>query len=133
MHSLALQVVVSWFWVEQPNVKSSLVKVSKDPSSQRAGLLPLASSSPSCQCPGSLQPFLCVPKHPLSWSGALAQQRASAEISRGSLEEGKLQVQSGTFGKQQLLFDSPLLAWGWQQPSLSRVDLCLHGSKAAQS
>lgn len=83
MHSLALQVVVSWFWVEQPNVKSSLVKVSKDPSSQRAGLLPLASSSPSCQCPGSLQPFPCVPKHPLSWSGALAQQRASAEgISR---------------------------------------------------
>lgn len=109
---------------------SPLVKVSKDPSSQRAGLLPLAGPSLSCQCPGSLQPSPCVPKHPLSWlqplgADALAQQRASAEMPRGSLEEGKLWVQSGTFGKQQLLFHSPLLARGWKQPSLSRVNLCL--------
>lgn len=103
---------------------SSLVKVNKNPqnpNSQRAGLLPLLSPSLSCQCPGSLQPLLCVPKHPLPWS----QHRTSAEMSRGSLEEGKLRVQSGTFGKQQFLFRTPLLACGWKQPSLSKVNLCL--------
>lgn len=57
---------------------SSLVKVNKNPknpNSQRAGLLPLASPSFSCQCPGSPQPFLSVPKHPLPWSQQGHQQR----------------------------------------------------------
>lgn len=110
---------------------SSLVKVNKNPSSQRAGLLPLVSPSLSCQCPGSLQPFLCVPEHPLSWP----QQRASAEMSRGSLEERKLWVQSGTFGKQQFLFSSPLLARGSNHPSPKSICAChqWNGSEAVPS